>query len=380
MPDLTMDTIFGGADWSSLTLADIEAFLAAADDEPLLWEAKGAGADAHHVRKTVCAFANSHDGGYLIIGAEQTPDGFQLTGRAFDEEPALWVTNTVRDGVRPWPGIDSRVFPVERGRDVVVVWTPPLATPPCITRGTVYERVPGASVPIKDASRLADLYRRGDEAHRTARTFAARAANALIEPPDSPLDDAAVAGFALAIRATGYRDLDLSSYLFSERFSAEVDSQMATLPAGQHQMLGVDRYVEWSQNAITWHRDPQSHHAHRWLVRASWDGAIAVRWTMATDTITARSVVGTPLTHAWTLALGLIRAFGATSSYHAALRLFGRPFADLSDIPSESRVATLPEIARGPLRLDALDARVLDSVEREINRVLGEIAFEPDPS
>jgi hypothetical protein len=376
-----MDTIFGGVQWSELALDDVKTFLAVADDEPLLWEAKGAGADAHHVRKTVCAFANSHDGGYLIVGAEETSTGFELSGREFDREPHLWVTDAVRDGVRPWPGVDSRVFAVDGGRHVVVVWTPPMATPPCITRGTVYERVPGASVPVKDAVRLAELYRRGDEAQRTAIAFAARASNVLIDLPDLPLDDAAlVVGFALAIRATGYRDLDLSSHLFSRSFTAEAESQMSTLPVGQPVMLGMNSYADWSQAAITWHRQPQSSHAHRWLVRATWDGAVAVRWTMATDAITARSVVATPLTHAWNLALRLICELGATSSYHASLRLFGKPFVDLSEVPSEDHIETLPAITRGPLPLDGVTTRTLDSVEREINRVLGEVVYEPDAS
>jgi hypothetical protein len=234
-----------------------------------------------------------------------------MSGKSFPDEPALWVTNTVLDGVRPWPGIDSRVFAVNEDRHIAVVWTPPLATPPCITRGTVYERVPGASIPVKDAARLADLYRRGDEAHRTARTFATRAARALIEQLDTSLDDANTAGFVLAVRATGYGDLDLSRYLFSESFSSAVETAMNSLPTGQPAVLGTDSWPEWAQDSIAWRRDPQISHGHRWLMRTTWDGAIAIRWTMQTDAVATRSLVATPITRAWMLALHLIRELGA---------------------------------------------------------------------
>src|SRR5205814_969981 len=103
-------TIFG-PDWQDLTLDAVSDYLADAEGEPLLWEAKGAGVDAHHVRRAVCAFANSHDGGYLILGAEETDGGFELPGVDFPDEPVLWVTNVVRDGVRPWPEIDVLAFP-----------------------------------------------------------------------------------------------------------------------------------------------------------------------------------------------------------------------------------------------------------------------------
>ncbi len=64
-------TIFG-VPWNDPKLEHVEEFLADAGPEPLLWEAKGIKADKSEIRRQVCGFANSHEGGYLIIGANET--------------------------------------------------------------------------------------------------------------------------------------------------------------------------------------------------------------------------------------------------------------------------------------------------------------------
>jgi hypothetical protein len=68
-------TIFGVRGEAELELEHIKNFLDQADDEPLLWEAKGTKLDKAEVRRQVCAFANSHEGGYLILGAERASSG-----------------------------------------------------------------------------------------------------------------------------------------------------------------------------------------------------------------------------------------------------------------------------------------------------------------
>ena len=174
------ETIFG-CESGSLSLDHVRAFLASADAEGLQWEAKGRRLDEHSIGKTVCAFSNSHDGGYLILGANCDADGrFTLGGLAFADEPRLWISNVVRDGLRPYPRIDIHAFPIDETNHVAVVWTPPLADPPCICRGTVYERVTGASPVVKDPSRLAELYQRGDLAHASARVAAVNTNHGLL--------------------------------------------------------------------------------------------------------------------------------------------------------------------------------------------------------
>lgn len=64
-------TIFG-VPLHELTRERLEQFLVDAGAEPLLWEAKGITANRGEIRRQVCAFANSHDGGYLIIGADES--------------------------------------------------------------------------------------------------------------------------------------------------------------------------------------------------------------------------------------------------------------------------------------------------------------------
>ena len=57
-------------DWADVELEHVEAFLAEAREEGLVWEAKGDTVHPRAVTKAVAGFANSQ-GGYLIVGAER---------------------------------------------------------------------------------------------------------------------------------------------------------------------------------------------------------------------------------------------------------------------------------------------------------------------
>ena len=98
----------------------------------------------------------------------------------FRDEPPLWISNVVGDrarGVRPYPeDLDTRAWPTEDGRQVAIVRIPPIASPPCITRGTVYERVSGRTITVTEPLRLAELFARGDQARRGAEVTANHAA------------------------------------------------------------------------------------------------------------------------------------------------------------------------------------------------------------
>jgi hypothetical protein len=73
-------TIFG-ADWSELELEHVEAFLAEAGGEPLLWEAKGTELPRpDSVAKHACGFGNAVDGGYLLLGFERDGGTWNASG------------------------------------------------------------------------------------------------------------------------------------------------------------------------------------------------------------------------------------------------------------------------------------------------------------
>src|SRR3954468_13046672 len=73
-----MQTIFGVL-WNNLTLDDVRVYLDTADTKPLTWEAKGTRVDANEVRRQVCAFANGHEVGYLVLGAAQSDSGLGMS-------------------------------------------------------------------------------------------------------------------------------------------------------------------------------------------------------------------------------------------------------------------------------------------------------------
>lgn len=66
-----------GRDWDSLRLSDVRSFFAGRPSERAIWEAKRHAEKARlakFVREESCGFANRR-GGYLILGAEEGPDG-----------------------------------------------------------------------------------------------------------------------------------------------------------------------------------------------------------------------------------------------------------------------------------------------------------------
>jgi hypothetical protein len=226
-------TIFGPA-WADLTLQDVQSYLDDAEDEPLLWEAKGTRIDKNEVRTQVCGFANSHEGGFLILGADKIDGAWKANSVAFDGEPTTWLSDVIGDlerGVRPRPDFDIRAWPADNGH-VAVIRVRPTSTPPCIANGTVYERLPGKTPPVRDPVRLASLFGRGDEARRQAQAAADRAArlalDAVTKEEDTRKAETEAGGrrpprvirFAVGLAATGNAP-DIASRLFKEAFATK---------------------------------------------------------------------------------------------------------------------------------------------------------------
>jgi hypothetical protein len=360
-------TIFGPP-WDELSLAHVQSYLDEADDEPLLWEAKGTKLKADEVRRQVCAFANSHEGGYLILGAEKAVgednvSSWVLPGVPFPDEPIMWVTNVVSDleaGVRPRPDFDVRPWEAPNGH-VAVVRVAPTSTPPCITNGTVYERLPGKSQTVRDPARLAELFSRGDDARRAAAARADRAAQLVMnnwlegdpdvfgaqpEPEEAlPEDDSEHIRFAVGVAATG-NSPDTAGRLFQADFAEAIQTrlreraQLPGLPAGVYS--GPPAYVFWSQDALTWrHRATGLIDATR-VVRAASDGSAAAGEVVATEDVLPKHFADIQLAPAWRLADQLLERLGGFGDVYVTVLIAGGRFRMRRD---RGRIV----IRRGPL-------------------------------
>jgi hypothetical protein len=252
----------------------------------------------------VCGFANSHDGGYLIIGASQGDDGcWALDGIEFPDEPPTWVANVVGNGgVNPYPdGLDIKSFPTADGKHVAVVWVPPSPTPPCNAHGTVYERVSGRTISVREPLRLAELFARGDRARREAQTNAdAMARYMLIAGRDLEGYSPTHPQFGLGLAAAGYLP-GVESRLFSRAFEERV---LACIEALEHgpSLAGRPRprptVTQDSRQFVS--EGTEQLLGRSWIVRATWHGDIGMYWTQAVETTEISSIIEGPLTQSWT--------------------------------------------------------------------------------
>lgn len=375
-------TIFG-VRWEDLGLADLERFLADAEPEPLLWEAKGTEVRASEVRRQVCGFANSHDGGYLILGAAQGDDGsWTLDGVEFNDEPPTWVASIIGDGgVNPYPdGLDTKALTTTDGRYVAVVSVPPSTTPPCNAHGTVYERVSGRTIAVREPLRLAQLFARGDQARRDAQAKADEIAKyMLVVGRRTERYAPRHIQFGLGLAAAGYEGA-ISSRLFSQQFEEQAFAALEGLDHGGPRMSGWPRIeAAVNQDAREFVTEgPSGVIGKSWIIRATWHGAIGFYWTQAIDT-SARidSIVGGPVTEAWTAAEGLLVGLGAQGSRYLQVAIAGGSFRENPTVVSSPGPGEVPPtvVGRGPLS-PRVDRTILASIERELRRADGEMAYE----
>ncbi len=409
-------TIFGPA-WADLELEHVAAYLNGeqADDEPLLWEAKGSKPDAketepnpNEVRRQVCAFANGHEGGYLILGANKpkgatawTFDGVEFRGG----EPITWISTVVADlnrGVRPRPDFDVTAWPAEEGH-VAVVRINPISTPPCIANGTVYERLPGRSRVVRDPQRLADLFARGDQARRGAEALADRAATRLLDDwldgdagamyhervdsavrqaesdhneDDEPDEEAEIEAdsqylrFAVGVAATG-NPPNISGRLFRPDLVVQVWNRLRERPTGlpPGYETGPDPTAT-SQDALTWRHETRGLVNAVSIVRAAWDGSAAAGQRILMDDIDPERLVERRLAHEWRLADELVQRLGGFGEVYVVVRIAGGRF------PRRRKQRIRVEMRRGPLLPGVADEH-LESVARELNRAVGYFIAEP---
>lgn len=385
-------TIFG-PEWDAVSLSDVRLFLDGAVDEPLLWEAKGTKLDRNEVRRQVAAFANSHEGGYLILGADR-PRGetsWTLNGVQFPDEPMTWITSVIADpeaGVRPRPDFDVISWGAAQG-DVAVVRVWPTPTPPCLTNGTVYERLPGKTQTVRDPQRLAALFAQGDEARRDARARADRAAETVLSglegdagtfrprgvvlspasgeelPLDAPDD---YVRFAVGVATVGVAS-NISGRLFRTEFAEDVWTELRDRPSGLPPGFGYGPdAVEWSQEALTWRHQTSGFVEAITLVRATWDGAAAVGQKLATEDVYPDSIADARIRPEWHLAERLARRLGGFGDLFTTVIISGGHFPRRRD----QRPIVM---RRGPL--PGSHDRWVASFSREFMRAVGNV--EPEP-
>lgn len=347
------------------------------DLEPLHWEAKG-GTESkkNEVAKQVCGFANSHDGGFLILGADAKlgdAGGWEFGGQAFPDEPAVWISNILQHRLRPLPRTDTNAIRLKNGRWLVVTHITPDPTPPCIANGVVYERIPGATISVRDPERLARLFAMGDLAKSAALENAHHAARdaILMAPGFDPArripTDAVIASVGVATTGTLP---DIGAKLFSENYGARLRDRARSLAMG---FLGELSPARMSQTSVVAGYHGHDDHDPQGVLRAHWNGATAV--VTAVPGITSSSVDHLFGEH-------IHGAIAAAGELAADLGGFGDAY--LSVLIRAEPVGVAPSegfdhlrLDRGPLTLAQLGAPI-ESLSREAKRASGRTVFEPD--
>jgi hypothetical protein len=370
-------TLFGPR-LHDLSLDDLQAFLEGADSEPLLWEAKGTALDPHAVRKEVCGFANGRQPAFLILGAAKDEGTWSLSGLDFGGDPPAWISDVISDGLRPRPMIDVRSIEVSAGKHVAVVEVPPVAIAPCICRGTVYERVSGRTVAVKEPLRLADLYGRGDVARSQTRMASTDLARELFRDPGLPGSSDPWPRVAVAVAATGLPP-DVGAVLFSRQYESDLDAVIKRAFTA-NRALTPEAYGPTFQAGFEQSNrfvDCVDTHGHTcplyWHVRAIWNGAVGVYATWEIDSVFPEHVAETLIQPAWSAAAALVERLGGFGPTHTQILVEGKAALSGRDGSPMGVIG----LERGPTEMTASSSEFA-SVYRELRRATGLPIYESD--
>ena len=366
-------TIFG-VSWQELDLEAIRRFFRDAGSEPLLWEAKGTDLNRGEIREQVCGFANSHDGGYLILGATEHGGAWTLDGVPFSHDPPAWISDVIGNGtVTPYPdGLDTKAWPVGHGRLRRRRVDPADAHPALEHPRPVFERVSGKTVPVTEPLRLAALFDRGDAARKTAQEKAKQIAMFAINRANGEHRAQSFTQFGLGLAATGYQ-AGISSRLFSYSFEQGVLSSMSTVLTHDP----TSRDIRWpirgdmAQDRRSFATYPHDELGALWVATISWNGGVSMFWSQGGRQGGVELACGEPLREAWLCLEEILSMLGAQGPRYLSLFMAGPMF-----LPD--RVTHMPpkNVQRGPLERD-VNSTTLKSIERELRRATGEAVYEP---
>lgn len=357
-------------DWQHVDYRRLARFLAEQEgEEPLHWEAKADGRERlgpHAIRKSVCGFANSHDGGYLIVGAENDGRAWRIVG--LDHPPrgelGSWLDRVIRDGLRPSPRYEIRVLRRIHPK-VAIVAVEPVAEPPCITNsGSVYVRTAGTTGPVQDPAEMARLFARGEAARASTEVRARRIARDLFDgAPEMPLGSALL---TLGVASTG-AVTDRASRLFMPAFGEEMLAMARRLLYG-HSQLRMPGLM-FGQGSLTafWHSSDDKGR----VLQVRWNGSAGLAFSREYDDMGAEFVVGSGrnwIKQMWTAASRLLISFGEYGQAHIAINVRRRH-------PGSGVIPPPIEIRRWHA-LGAPNDEMVDSIMRELRRALGDAVWE----
>jgi hypothetical protein len=363
-----------GCPWNELDLEHVEGFLAQAEDEGLLWEAKGGGQPPHRgsVVKAVCGFANS-EGGFLILGADREGPYWRTTGVPLPNEPRVWLGSVIRSGLYPIPEHEALVWSVGGDRSVVVVRVEPVAVPPCLTTdGIAYQRVSGETVPVTDPRVLQALLERGRQAEE-------RATDDAFEAVDNAREDCARAERAatlvlVALAATSYgRTTSIRSRLFTEPTAAVMqETVLKHLRPGRTPLAFRSVKVTPSQRSLI--AAAVLREGRAWTVRAEETGAIAIVCSTPEDAIGFELLFEEIIEPAWRVGATLLEQLGALGETLAIVATS----QGLGLFYNEGEL-DLPVHTITKLRTEEPEPRTtdIDFVRRDLLRAAGFPAWEP---
>jgi hypothetical protein len=114
---------------------------------------------------------------------------------------------------------------------------------------------------------------------------------------------------------------------------------------------------------------------YSWLVRARWDGLVGIYWIPGVDQVAIEQMVRGALVPAWSAAEEILSLYEPQGPRFFEAAFVGGYFRRMPDMWNPEPM--LPVVARGPLTTEGVDWDVALSIERELARATGQMAYEP---
>lgn len=114
-------------------------------------------------------------------------------------------------------------------------------------------------------------------------------------------------------------------------------------------------------------------HGYSWIVHATWDGALGICWASGVGRSSPQAIVRDALQPAWNAADALLGGLGSQGLRYLHLLVNQGAYVHGPDYFEAMRRGP---VERGPLRA-GVDPDVLASIERELWRSGGSMAYEP---